>query len=799
MSAPYHIYAQKAIDQIPRLLSLLDRNPFSPTYGCFHRDYWLYKTSDFPDAVRQFGVHALALVYKRDFPGNIYKGQTKIRDWTIAGLHFWANIQHRDGSFDEFYPYERGWVGPTAFTTFASIEAYNLLKDELPAQTAEQLCSAIRRASYFIAGGESEEDHLANHHAMACLAVWKAYELLGDPELKSAFQRLWQGFKSYHDTNEGWSREYDGVDPGYLSATVSFLGKIYQNNGNPDILDVLRQSIEFFSYFAYPNGFYSGSLGSRNTMHFYPHGFEILAGEVPLAGAVAEKMLQSLQEKKLVPPEIMSDRYVFYRVPEFLQAYLDYSPRPAELPPLPYERKPFTRFFRKAGIYLANTTKYYIIANLSKGGVIKVFDCRNGRLLMNDCGVIGQLDDGRVVTSQWVDPDFRRRQDDNSWEISGNLHIVPSNKLFSPLKNIVFRGVLMGLGWIPRFSHWLKGSIRKALMLGRRPVGVQFRRQFSFDMNTIFLSDELHLQDDIRFKSISVGDEFFVRYVPQSRFFQIQELDAQGSTLEPQQVENLNRQKHMTISRSISGAKQKKWEFTNCAPASSNAENSPDQLWEGVYNVDYYYDRRRKQQLVYRLQRRTDEVKAAIRRHGDGQLRVVVDVGTADGLMLENLKQQFGSIAYLGVDLSFDLLRVHPIDGVFKCQGDALRMPVKSGVVDVVIATAAIEHVPDAGMMLKECARMLRPGGMMVITTPDPLMERIASAVGLLKETGHHFTYNLRQLQKIAQDAGLASLESRKFMFSPIGFPAEKTIERILGPVGLKLIMANQLLVLQRS
>ena len=66
------IYAESALRSVPRLLSLLDRNPLSPTSGCFHRDYWLYKTSDFPDAVRQFGAHALALVYAHDFPGNVY-------------------------------------------------------------------------------------------------------------------------------------------------------------------------------------------------------------------------------------------------------------------------------------------------------------------------------------------------------------------------------------------------------------------------------------------------------------------------------------------------------------------------------------------------------------------------------------------------------------------------------------------------------------------------------------------------------------------------------------------------------
>ena len=541
------IYAQKAISQIPRLLGNQDRNPFSPTYGCFHRDYWLDKTSDFPDAVRQFGVQALALVYKHDFPGNIYKGQPKILDWAIAGLDFWAHIQHKDGSFDEFYPYERGWVGPTAFTTYTAIEAYRLLQDEIRLDIAERVFETVRRAARFIAAGESEEDHLANHHAMACLAVWKAYELLGDPGLKRGFERLWEGFLCYHNSEEGWSREYDGMDPGYLSATVSFLAKIYQSNPDPAIFEVLRQSVEFCSYFVYPNGFYAGSVGSRNTLHFYPHGFEILAGEIPLAAAVAERMLQALAEGKLVPPEIMSDRYVFYRVPEFLQAYLDYSPRPAELPPLPYERDVFTRYLPQARIFVANRRQYYIVANLAKGGVVKVFDRQSRRLLLNDCGLIGRLEDGRVVSSQWIDPDYQCQSDDDGWEVSGHLHAVPSNKLFTPLKSLVFRGTLVALGWSPAFSHLLKGQIRRTLILGQRPVPVRFHRRLRLDSEQLTLSDEIRLEGDVRFASLSAGDEFFVRYVPQSRYFQAQELDVSGFGVDAQVLSELHRTRRLSL------------------------------------------------------------------------------------------------------------------------------------------------------------------------------------------------------------------------------------------------------------
>ena len=544
-------YAQKALAQIPRLLGNQDRNPFSPTYGCFHRDYWLDKTSDFPDAVRQFGVQALALVYKYDFPGNIYKEKAKIRDWAIAGLDFWSRIQHKDGSFDEFYPYERGWAGPTAFTTFTSVEAYNLLKHEMTSDVVERVRTAIRRAAYFIVEGEAEEDHLANHHAMACLAVWKVYELLGDYALKAGFERLRKTFLSYHNVEEGWSREYDGVDPGYLSATVSFLAKIYCTNPDPEIFEVLRQSVEFCSYFVYPDGFYGGSLGCRNTLHFYPHGFEILAGKIPLAAAVAEEMLKALTEGKLVPPEIISDRYVFYRVPEYLAAYLDHTSRPDELPPLPYEREPFTRYFPQARIFVSTGRRHYVVANLAKGGVVKAFHLQDGRLLLNDSGLIGRLTSGKVVTSQWVDPTYECTANEDDWEVSGKLNTGPSNKLFTPFKNLLFRAALVALGWNPFFCHLLKGYIRKSLILGRRPVSIRFQRRFHLDGQVISLTDTLRLEGKERFVKLSAGDEFFVRYVPQSRYFQSQELDVQGLKLESSQIDQLSVKRELQIKRTI--------------------------------------------------------------------------------------------------------------------------------------------------------------------------------------------------------------------------------------------------------
>lgn len=517
------VYARQALLQVSRLLTLQDRNPLSRTYGCLHRDYWLYKTSDFSDAVRQFGVHALALAYSKELPGSPFFHQPKMCEWAIAGLEFWASIQHGDGSFDEFYPYERGWVGPTAFTTYTSCESYALLREHMDEESRRRVENAIAKAASFIAKGESESDHLANHHAMAALAVWKAYKLLGDSRLRSGFDRLIEGFRRLHVPSEGWSVEYDGPDPGYQSATVSFLAKIWADGGPDDLLDILDCSVEFCSYFAFPDGHYAGMIGSRNTVHFYPHGFELLASRFPLAGTVADRMLEGLNADKLVPPHIMSDRYVCYRVPELLLSYLDYGER-ARTAILPDQREDFDVWLPKARLSISSRGPFYAVANLSKGGVVKVFDRRSGRLLLGDGGVLGQLDDGRLVTSQWVDAKRECKVEKGDWSASGNLQVVPSDKTFTPVKGLIFRLALVCVGWIPWAAHRLKGLIRKSLMLGSRPVGIRMERSFAFDDGSVRIVDEIERNEDVVIRAIHMGDDFNVRYVPQSRFFQTYEL-----------------------------------------------------------------------------------------------------------------------------------------------------------------------------------------------------------------------------------------------------------------------------------
>jgi len=54
-------------------------------------------------------------------------------------------------------------------------------------------------------------------------------------------------------------------------------------------------------------------------------------------------------------------------------------------------------------------------------------------------------------------------------------------------------------------------------------------------------------------------------------------------------------------------------------------------------------------------------------------------------------------------------------------QGNLAALPVRSGSVDVVVSLQVVEHVWDHAQYVRECARILRPGGTLFLSTPNRL------------------------------------------------------------------------------
>ena len=139
------LYAAMILEQSPRALSQMDRDAMSPTAGCCDRAYWAWKFVDFPGARFQEALCALSFLYATQIEGNPYFQNARLLEWIGLGLRFWSSIQHRDGSFDEAYPFERS-LAATAFTTFYVGEALEFLGDDLSPDLRARTRETMRRA-----------------------------------------------------------------------------------------------------------------------------------------------------------------------------------------------------------------------------------------------------------------------------------------------------------------------------------------------------------------------------------------------------------------------------------------------------------------------------------------------------------------------------------------------------------------------------------------------------------------------------------------------------------------------------
>jgi 2-polyprenyl-6-hydroxyphenyl methylase/3-demethylubiquinone-9 3-methyltransferase len=92
---------------------------------------------------------------------------------------------------------------------------------------------------------------------------------------------------------------------------------------------------------------------------------------------------------------------------------------------------------------------------------------------------------------------------------------------------------------------------------------------------------------------------------------------------------------------------------------------------------------------------------------------VLVDLACGGGLMAPHAARL--GYRHVGVDLGAQGLRVAREHDVLAVRGSVLAVPLTDGCADVVVAGEILEHVEDDVGVLAECARLLRPGGTLVI------------------------------------------------------------------------------------
>jgi SAM-dependent methyltransferase len=152
-----------------------------------------------------------------------------------------------------------------------------------------------------------------------------------------------------------------------------------------------------------------------------------------------------------------------------------------------------------------------------------------------------------------------------------------------------------------------------------------------------------------------------------------------------------------------------------------------------------------------------------------------LDAGCGAGALLRELAARGEA---LGIDLAAPALAITARRGLQRLvQADASDLPFREGAFDAVMLCDVLEHVEDDRRALAEAARVLRPGGAVVITLP---------ALALLwsnhdEALGHYRRYHPARVREMLVGSGLRveKMSFGLFFFFPIALVL-RPLQRLL-------------------
>ena len=109
----------------------------------------------------------------------------------------------------------------------------------------------------------------------------------------------------------------------------------------------------------------------------------------------------------------------------------------------------------------------------------------------------------------------------------------------------------------------------------------------------------------------------------------------------------------------------------------------------------------------------------------------IFDVGCFDGALFRRLRKH---IAF-GVGIDPEPIESLEGDNYRLIRGHFPQDAPKTGDFDVVTMLASLEHIPDKdlGEVSECCAGLLKPGGLLIITVPSPIVDQIVAGLQFLR------------------------------------------------------------------
>lgn len=140
--------------------------------------------------------------------------------------------------------------------------------------------------------------------------------------------------------------------------------------------------------------------------------------------------------------------------------------------------------------------------------------------------------------------------------------------------------------------------------------------------------------------------------------------------------------------------------------------------------------------------------------------RRIADVGCGTGAVLEELAAFSNPVGFDVSPLALAFSKERGLKGLVLA--DAQRLPARDATFDAAVSLDAIEHVPDDVAALSEIARVLRPGGVLVMSVPAFRSLWGPHDVALM----HFRRYTKGQVRARLRDAGLEPIRLSYSVFA---------------------------------
>lgn len=176
----------------------------------------------------------------------------------------------------------------------------------------------------------------------------------------------------------------------------------------------------------------------------------------------------------------------------------------------------------------------------------------------------------------------------------------------------------------------------------------------------------------------------------------------------------------------------------------------------------------------------------------DGNGKKILDLASGPGVMIKGLRAK--GYAVTCVDAAPDMIELAKKeagnDPDVTCEvGDAYHLRFDNASFDVVTAMGLIEYLDDEERYLRETARVLKPGGVFLITVPNVLspwrawnrvLRGIRSLARPSKETGLlHREYTRSGFNALLEQNGFSVRSTLYYNFKLIPYPLDRVLPRL--------------------